>query len=163
MNIDRLQELLSYDSETGILRWKVKPAKNIAVGSVAGHLSKAGYVQVGIDGKLYFGHRIAWALYYNEQPPKMIDHINENKGDNRIENLRSATNAENMRNMGKTKRNSTGFKGVTYNKKLKKYVASIGYNMKSIYLGLYNSAEEAHAAYCKAAKELHGPFSKVTL
>jgi hypothetical protein len=162
MNIDQLNQLLSYDAETGDLLWKKKPSKNISVGALAGHKSKIGYIQIGIGGKLYLGHRIAWSIFYNEQPPKIIDHINGNKGDNSIKNLRGSTNSENMSNMGRTKKNSTGFKGVTFNKKLNKYMASIGHNMKSIYLGLHDTPEKAHEAYCEAAKKLHGQFAKIS-
>jgi hypothetical protein len=160
MNISTLQEFLAYDAETGKLIWKKKPSKNISAGNLAGYYSKTGYVQIGISGKIYYGHRVAWAIYYNETPPKMIDHINNDKLDNRICNLRSASNAENMRNMGKTKRNKTGYKGVYYHQKNKKYIAAIGYKMKTIYIGSFNTAEEARAAYCEAAERLHGPYAR---
>lgn len=160
MDYDILQRAFEYNCETGEIRWKIKPSKNIQIGSLAGHKSKLGYVQIGINGKLYLAHRLAWLLFYKEIPPKMLDHINGDKADNRIVNLRAASNAENMRNMGKTGRNKTGYKGVSFNKKLNKYVASIGYNMKTIYLGLHQTPEDAHAAYCEAAKRLHGSYFK---
>ena len=158
MDISLLKQVLSYDPETGYLVWIKKPCKNKMIGEFAGHKSKNGYLQIGFNNKLHYGHRIAWALFYNEQPPKMIDHINGDRTDNRICNLREASNAENVRNKIKTSRNSTGYKGVSYHVKNKKYVASIGFNMKSIYIGSFNTAEEAHAAYCKKATELHGEF-----
>lgn len=160
MNINRLKELLNYNPETGDFFWAVKPNKSKKAGDKAGYTPKNSYAQIGIDGKILFAHRVAWALYYNEQPPKMIDHINGNKSDNRICNLRAATNSENMRNTTKTARNSTGYKGVCFNKKSQKYQANIGHNYKCIYLGLFDTAEEAHAAYCKAAAELHGQYFK---
>jgi len=156
--MENIENFLAYDAATGLFSWIQKPSKNIAIGTIAGHASKIGYIQIGFKGKLYLGHRIAWLLFYKENPPKYIDHINCNKGDNRIENLRSATNAQNMSNMSKTKRNSTGFKGVSFHKKLGKYIASIGHKGKCIYIGLYNTPEEAHAAYCAEAKKLHGPY-----
>jgi len=158
--MEQLSDYLEYNHQTGILTWKKKPSKNIQIGKEAGYKSNIGYIQIGFRGKIYYAHRIAWELYYNENPPKMVDHINGNKSDNRIENLRSANNAQNMQNMGKTKRNSTGFKGVCHLKKQNKYMAVIGHKMKSIYLGVYETAEEAHAAYCKAAEKLHGAFCK---
>ena len=160
MEIGALREYLSYDPSTGKFAWRKKPSKNINMGDPAGYHSKIGYVQIGLNGKIYYGHRLAWAIHYGENPPKMIDHINNDKSDNRICNLRSASNAENMRNMGRTKRNKTGYKGVYYHKKNKKYIAAIGKNMKTIYVGSFDTIEEAHAAYCKAAEKLHGPYAK---
>jgi hypothetical protein len=92
-------------------------------------------------------------------PHEMVDHINGNGLDNRRENLRVATNAENLRNTRKTKRNVSGYKGVAWNKRAKKWTAQIKRGSQSPHLGYFNTAEEAHAAYCEAARLYHGKFA----
>jgi len=98
-------------------------------------------------------------LIMNCPKGKYIDHINGNKLDNRKANLRICTNAENLRNRAMTKKNKSGYKGVHWSNRYKKWVASIGKNYKVFVLGQYNTPEEAYAAYCKAAMELHGEFA----
>lgn len=88
------------------------------------------------------------------------DHINGNGLDNRRSNLRIATPQQNQCNRGKQRNNTTGFKGVYYNKKCDKFAAAIRANKKLHYLGLFSTAEGAHAAYCAAADRLHGDFAK---
>ena len=89
-----------------------------------------------------------------------IDHINHDKLDNRKSNLRICTQSENSQNIGKKKTNTSGYKGVSLDKNTGKWRASIMKNRKSYVIGNYNTPEEAHAAYCKTAKELHGEFAK---
>lgn len=156
-----LREFFSYNPKTGVLKWKKVTSKSKSIGSVAGKPQKPlGYVQVGFLGKVYQAHRLIWAMHYNEEPPKYIDHINMIKSDNRIENLRAATNAENMQNSGAKKCNKTGFKGVFHIKTSGRYMANICVNNKKIYLGTFATAKEAHAAYCAAAEKLHGRFKR---
>ena len=96
-----------------------------------------------------------------ECPANMqVDHINMNTLDNRRENLRICTSAENSRNKGKCKRNKSGFKGVDWQKQLKKWRAQIQYNYKTIHLGLFSSPELAHKAYCEAAVKYYGEFAR---
>lgn len=156
-----LRDFFSYNPETGILTWRKSTSKSKAVGSIAGRPQKPlGYVQVGFLGRVYQAHRLIWVMYYNEDPPRYIDHINMNKSDNRIENLRAATNAENMQNSKARRSNKTGFKGVFLIKTSGRYMANICANKKQIYLGTFSTAEEAHAAYCFAAERLHGQFKR---
>ena len=156
--LERLNEVLDYDPETGVFRWKKAVNGRIKVGDIAGAYSgrDRGYRQLQIDGVKYFAHRIAWKMHYGRDPEDQIDHINGIKNDNRIQNLRECTRAENMRNRGKTKVNTTGYKGVHLYKG--KYVARIKLIGKEVYLGRYDTAEEAYEAYKKAAKEYHGDF-----
>ena len=107
----RLKELFSYDEETGFfVRYKrLGPKKNIA-----GHVATKGHRQIMVDGKLYMAHRLAWLYVYGEYPQSLIDHINRNPDDNRICNLRLATNSQNQQNTGIRKNNKSGAKGVSY-------------------------------------------------
>jgi hypothetical protein len=94
----RLKEVLSYNENTGILAWKVDK-RSVKKGTIAGSITNSdGYVHVGIDGKLYQGHRLAWLYTYGAFPTKVIDHINHNRTDNRINNLRDVSVAENNKN-----------------------------------------------------------------
>lgn len=162
-DIQILRSLLSYNHETGQLVWLSKAAKNTVIGAIAGKPQKPhGYVQIGINKKIYYAHRLAWKLYYGTEPKGVIDHINGNRTDNRIANLRDVSNCENVTNSHKNKRNTTGYKGVCYNKKLKKYQANICKNYVQHHLGLFDTPEEAHAAYCEASQRLHGPFGSTS-
>ena len=158
MNIDRLNELLTYDPYTGELRWKVDRAQKKA-GDIAGTKRPDGRRSVQIDGKLLLGYRIAWAMHYNEQPPKYIDHINTNPGDDRIINLRAATQSENMRNRRVKSGTSSGTKGVSYDKERGKWKAQIKLPNGAYKQERYDTKEQAERAYRRAVEEHHGDFA----
>jgi hypothetical protein len=160
-----LRRLLSYDPETGVFTWRVdvKAGKGmvcVKAGSVAGCFEPRGYHRISVKRTLHQGHRLAWIYMTGEWPKNLIDHINGNKSDNRFSNLREATNAENLSNRLADKTNSTGFKGVYPNKHRPGYSATITTNGKKHYLGYFQTPEEAHAAYCRAAIQLHGQFAR---
>lgn len=159
LDFDRVNALLRYDPETGKLFWKV-PRGRMPSGVVAGRLSNKGYIQIGIDNKRYSAHRLAWLLFYGVWPKQLIDHINLNRSDNRISNLREATNSENQHNRTYQRGNTSGFKGVTRRKGDGKWIAYIGLKGVRHHIGCFNSAIEAHKAYVKAAKEKHGSFAR---
>lgn len=154
--LESLNDLLSYDPETGVFRWKKSTSNRVKVGDIAGTAQNQGYRVIKIDGSKYLAHRLAWKMHYGNDPKDYIDHINGIKNDNRIQNLRECTHAENLRNRGKNKNNKSGYKGVYLIGS--KYKAQIGLIGKITYLGLYDTAEEAHKAYKKAAKYYHGYF-----
>ena len=154
---ERLKELLHYDPETGLFTWIKRPSNRVKVGDIAGKPGPIGYVRIGISGVVYFAHRLVF-LYMDGDFPEEVDHINGVRDDNRWSNLRRATKAENRRNVGKKIVNTSGFKGVSFVERLGKYQARIWFH-KTIHLGLYDTPEEAHAAYCEAADRLHGDFS----
>jgi hypothetical protein len=158
--IDILKEVIIYIPETGELIWR-KNRPKCKAGSIAGGMHSDGYIYVGIYGKRYAAHRIAWLMHYGKDPDNMqIDHINQCKNDNRIINLRLASPAENRHNVSATKGSTTGYKGVSYNKERNKYHAQIMSNRVSYHLGYFETPELAHMAYCKAAAELHGEFAR---
>lgn len=165
--IQYLHECFLYNPETGDLTWKERPREHIArefvwrrinklhAGNLAGAINNKGYYIVKICGKIYIVSRIVWAMHHGEWPKEFIDHINGDRKDNRIANLREATHTENCCNRGMEKRNKVGLKGVIKEKKSSKYRASIN----QVYLGVFPTPELAHAAYCEAADLLHGKFS----
>jgi len=174
MNQAYLRECFEYRPETGQLIWKARPAshfQSVAAwknflkrfpGTIAGSPHGDGYWKVGlsVDGvpERLLAHRIIWCLVYGDLP-EMLDHINGEKSDNRLENLREATNRLNQANRKLNKNNSTGYKGV-YKHPSKKYVANIRKGGKQCHLGCFESAEDAHRAYVAAANDLHGSFAR---
>lgn len=120
----QLKELFEYNPETGIFIRKKRTAMRQKVGEVVGVRCKKGYLRCGIYNKEYYLHRLAW-LYVYGVIPENIDHINHNKTDNRISNLREVTNTENLRNMTKSKANTSGITGVSFLKTKKKWAAQI--------------------------------------
>ena len=154
-----VRRLLRYESETGTFFWRVD-TKNTLAGDVAGSRQSRGYWHIGIKNHLYMAHRLAWLYVTGEWPDGHIDHINGNRSDNRFVNLRIATNSENARNSRRRINNACGYKGVHYKKRLNKFVAQINVKGRVHHLGVFPTAAEAHAAYCKAAKEYFGEFAR---
>ena len=157
ISIDFLRQVLTYDPDTGFLYW---------VGSYqgerqAGYIGKGGYRYVQIKRQRFLAHRVAWALHYSEWPNQFLDHVNSHRADNRIVNLRLANPSENNWNKTLQTNNTSGFKGVTFHRASGKYVAQITVQKVRHRLGSFDTAEQAHAAYVKAAQELHGEFHHV--
>jgi hypothetical protein len=155
-----LLSILDYNAETGVFTWLVAKSRRLHIGDVAGTINNREYRMININLRLYCSHRLAWFYVYKEWPKNQIDHINGIKDDNRISNLRLATNAENNRNKKITKSNTSGYKGVHWNKRKNKWDARIGLNKKRIRIGRFDCPKKAHEAYCEAAEKLHGEFSK---
>lgn len=117
-----------------------------------------GYTRVNLDGKKYYVHRLAWLYVYGVQPNGQIDHINGDRSDNRIANLREATNKQNQENRRNCpKHNTTGFLGVSNHSRYggEKYVAQITNDYKHIHIGVYDTPEEAQEAYLAKKAEIH--------
>jgi hypothetical protein len=163
LNLARLREVLDYDPLTGALTWRTRLSPMCKFGEPAGIIKAQGYRKITIDERNYTASHLAWFHYYGVAPDGLIDHKNGNKADDRIENLRPATHAENSRNMGRNSANTTGFKGVAvFNKpgEPTRYRALIRANGERHFLGIFDTPEEAHAAYCRAAELLHGEFAR---
>jgi len=155
----KIEDYIRYDQDTGLLFWIKDYARQLG-GNRAGRVNTLGYVVVHFEKKYWLGHRLAWYLATGNHPKYQIDHINGDRADNRLINLREASHGENNRNRGAHKDNVSGFKGVAYMKRDGRYKARINVNKVCINLGHYDTAEEAHEAYMKAARELHGQFAK---
>lgn len=156
-----LQELLNYNSETGIFYWKNNKKGHVKKGDLAGSNHVKGYITIRIGGKDYLAHRLALIISGVEIPiDRQIDHINGNKKDNRLSNLRLASYNQNNQNVGIRRDNLSGFKGVGFESKRNKWRARIRSNNKIKWLGYFDTPEEAHEAYCREAEKLHGPFAR---
>jgi HNH endonuclease/AP2 domain len=149
-----LKRQLHYDPETGLFTRLTSPSSNAKIGDVAGWNS-CGYIRIRLNRKMYMAHRLVWLYMFGKWPENEIDHINRNKTDNRLVNLRSVTRQKNQWNPNIRKDNTSGYIGVTWHKATKKYAASISINKKNIHLGLFHTAEKAGQAYLKAKSELH--------
>lgn len=156
-SIERLHELLDYNPELGCFRWK-ETRGSIRKGHVAGTPSGQ-YTSIKIDGVLLLAHRIAWAMTYGEWPD-CVDHINGNGFSNRITNLRACSHSENLWNQKVSKANKSGFKGVHWNSKDKRWRVQLKVDKCLKYLGQFKTKEAAHAAYCEGAKRFHGEFAR---
>lgn len=148
LTAEELRKSLNYDPTTGVFR-------RVSSGKIAG-CSTRGYLSISVLNVEYRAHRLAWLYVYECWPSGQLDHVNGIKDDNRIANLREATVTENQQNARIRKDNTTGFKGVFAFQG--KYRTQIKINGRQTYLGQFDTAEEAHAAYCKAAKEKFGEF-----
>jgi len=132
-----IKELLHYDPDTGDFTWLIIPSNNVKIGDVTGWPDKRdGYMRIKVKGKQYLSHRLAWFCVHGVWPRHEIDHINHDRSDNRIVNLREATRLENMRNASRYKTNTSGVTGVYWHKPTKKWQASIAVEGKLLYLGL---------------------------
>lgn len=152
---EKLKSLLHYDPETGVFTWLVRASSSAKVGSVAGCLETYGYVVIRIDRKNYKAHRLAWLYLHGNLPPKQLDHINRDRSDNRICNLRLATSAENNQNRSLSTKNTSGHIGVCWFKRTKKWKANIKLNNKEIHLGYFTDLSEAIEARKAAEVKFH--------
>jgi len=140
---DTLKTLLNYDVNSGLFTWKVSPTNSVKKGSIAGTPDKYGYVTIRISGKLYMAHRLAWLYVYGKFPEKQIDHINHDKADNKINNLRDVSNSINQINIGIRSNNTSGVKGVTFNRQEKKWHSFIKIKGRKNHIGSYRLFNDA--------------------
>lgn len=169
---DRCHELLEYNPNTGIALWKprasgAKPGElkrwnSRYAGKVAAQRTRthSGHIQISIDGKLYYLHRLIWMMMTGNEPADQIDHINGDPSDNRWDNLRPASHSENIRNRTMRSDNSSGRKGVYWNRSQKLWHAQI-YAGRKIHLGFYQDLDAAAAAYAAGSARYHGDFARV--
>jgi len=147
-----INKYLSYNPESGVFTWKIYRSRLARAGSVAGSLQSKGYIQISIEGRPYFAHRLAWILINNSLPEE-VDHINGVRSDNRISNLRNSSRKENSLNTGISKRNKSGIKGVSFNKRDNAWQAYGSVNGKGVHLGQFKNIEDAITARKKFVAE----------
>jgi len=159
LTADQLREVLDYSPDTGVFRWKKRISIRIEVGQEAGSRGE-GRIEIGVYGHNYLAHRLAWLWMTGEWPSKQVDHKDVDGLNNRWANLRLATHSENVRNSGRRRNNTSGYKGVSFAPKERKWHARIMANRELHLLGYFDRKEDAAAAYAEAAKRLHGEFSR---
>ncbi len=151
-----LRSCLTYNPETGLFFWLISPSNSVKAGSPAGCTDKQGYVCIRFNNKKQSAHRLAWLYVHGELPKHCVDHINGDRGDNRISNLRDVTPSVNLQNQKKaTARNTRGLLGACWNKSVNKWQSQIVVKGKFKYLGIFDTPELAHQAYLTAKRELH--------
>ncbi len=155
LTVDRLKAMLHYDPETGHFT-RLRMASHHKPGDRAGWVCN-GYIMIGVDGRNYRAHRLAWLYTHGTWPTLHLDHINGIPTDNRIANLREVTDGQNHQNIATARRHSrTGVLGVQHYRD--RYRASIQVDGRTRHLGIFDTTEEAHAAYLAAKRKFH-PFS----
>lgn len=157
MNQELLHKLFDY--KDGKLHWKESPSRNVKAGDVAGSLDSRGYFKTRINGKYYRNHRLIF-LYHHGFTPSVIDHIDGDISNNKITNLRAATNTQNQFNSKKRSDNTSGVKGVLWSKRLQKWFVQIKVDGKQKYCGSYSSIEEAIRVAKEMRRQYHAEFAR---
>lgn len=152
---DRLKELFHYCEESGVFTRLIRTNGRFDVGSIAGSIDIKGYLVISVDFKKYKAHRLAWLYVNGSFPTNQIDHINHKKTDNRIANLRIATQSENNQNRRLAKNNTSGHAGVVWDMRRNKWKAQIQVEGKYIGLGHFSDLSNAVAARSDAKQKLH--------
>lgn len=154
-----LRSLFAYEADTGLLRWKVNRA-NKKVGDIAGAQRPSGYIQVGIDFKLYRAHLIIWKMVTGEEPKNWIDHRDTIKNHNWWGNLREATKSQNQANIGLTASNTTGGKGVFWYKAYQKWAVQVWKDGKSYFGGYHDTFDTACVSAQALREKLYAEFAR---
>lgn len=161
--ITQKQLLDIFEYRNGELYWK-KSRRTDKIGVRAGYVetspTRKGYVCIGVKSKLYQEHRLIWQMFNGDNMPAMLDHINGNPTDNRIENLRIATHEQNMRNAKKSKNNTSGIKGVSWYKRDKKWQVKLCISRKQLSFGLFKDKELAELVAIEARDKYHKEFAR---
>jgi hypothetical protein len=155
----RLRELLDYDPDTGVFIRRVG-VKGYSAGSVAGCVNKLGYVQVRIDGTMYYAHRLAYLYMTGEWPAEQIDHRDTVRTNNAWANLRAATSSQNKMNSRRRRDNSSGVKGVMFDKSRGMWRAEIEHRGRRLHLGRFSSKSDAAKARRAAEIKYHAEFAR---
>ena len=160
LTIDRAAQVLDYCQRTGVFVWKINASSRRPIGSIAGKIDKDGYRVIRIDGKNYRAGRLAYFMSYGHWPSELIDHVNGDRLDDSLKNLREASYRQNCQNSIVHKNSSSRKKGVDYHKRDGAWRARIRVDGKRVFLGNFPTPELAHAAYVQAASALHGEFAR---
>ncbi|WP_429004271.1 HNH endonuclease [Roseixanthobacter psychrophilus] len=159
MDIKLIRIRLGYDPYTGHFIHLSSTGGALA-GAKAGRIGALGYMILSVKGRELYAHRVAWALYYGEWPEVQVDHINRERDDNRIVNLRLATNSQNQANTVARVNSKSGIRGVVYRPDKNRWVAQITCDGRQYQIGSFQSEAEAAAAYAQRSRALFGQFSR---
>ena len=156
-SVERLRELLNYDPKTGVFTWRVDRRNGNVIRKKAGDVAgckrgKTGYEIIGIDGKLYLAHRLAWQHVFGVKPSRQVDHINGDRSDNSLDNLRLASQSQQNGNQKRRRDNTSGLRGVHKHKN--KWKTQIGRK----HIGVFDTKQDAYAAYEDEARRYYGEF-----
>jgi hypothetical protein len=155
-----LKQILDYNPDIGIFTWKARLSQSSKIGDVAGSKYKNGYIVIRANLIRYYAHRLAWIYIFGEISNNIqIDHVNGIRNDNRLINLRLATQSQNNYNQKLSIKNTSGFKGICWDKKVNKWVARIQLNGKTHHLGTFTDKASAIAAVMQAREAMHGEFT----
>jgi hypothetical protein len=154
---DYLKELFEY--KDGELYWKVKFTNSINIGDIVGTKNNK-YSKVGIERNRFYKHKIIFMIHHG-YCPSTVDFIDGNPFNRKIENLRTATRSDSCCNSRKRSDNTSGYRGVSWDKTRNKWVSVITKNQKRMHLGYFECIKEAYKIYCNAAKKYHGEFAKL--
>lgn len=155
---EQIREFFDCDCEKGILRWKKPPSACVRVGAVAGGLCSQGYLRTHLFGAKRYIHRLVWTAFHGSPPTLSIDHIDRDKTNNAIGNLRLASQGEQCANTPRHPRNTSGFRGVCRAPFKGQWYAYIRADGRTRRLGTYPTAEEAYIAYRQEMVKKYGAF-----
>ncbi|MFZ4072102.1 MAG: HNH endonuclease signature motif containing protein [Caulobacterales bacterium] len=156
-----LREILTYDPETGVFTRRIQTCNNHKVGDVCNTVANNGYVLIGVKSKRWYAHRLAWLYVHGTWPDGQIDHINGVRTDNRISNLRTATQSQQNGNQRIHDRNTSGRRGVSWCKKRQMWRAYIRPTTGQKHLGYFTNLDDAAAAFDAAAVDYFGEFARL--
>lgn len=160
LTLDLLRQAVRYERESGNFYWLNDRRSGAKADSLAGGINGRGYRTIGLFGRFYYAHRLAWLLENGEWPLLGIDHIDGDCGNNRISNLRPCDQSENRANSKKQSRNSSGAKGVFWIKSTKRWKVQIKCKGQLFFVGNFTDKDAAISAYFEKAKELFGEFAR---
>lgn len=162
LSAQRLRDALDYNPETGAFTRKATSNCNprAQAGSTAGGWTTSGYRQIRVDGNRYFAHRLAWLYVYGQWPDGEVDHVNGERADNRIANLRLASRSQNMANAKIPKNNTSGIKGVIWDKVNRKWMAYLQVDGRFKNLGRFETLEAASATRIAASRKAFGEYAR---
>lgn len=158
LTVESIRRLVSYDAETGTFTRLVPGGNGVKAGDRTGYVNAGGYVVLSLCDQKLYAHRVAWLLTHGEWPTKFIDHIDGDKQNNRIENLRNVSNQLNTQNIRAARGASSGLLGAYWDKQKSKWMSLIMTNGRSKFLGYHQTPEGAHAAYMNAKSTMHEGF-----
>jgi hypothetical protein len=155
----RLHQVLHYDPVAGVFTWKRRKGSRAATGQIITTKATQGYIKFNLDGFLFYGHRAAWFMHYGEVPIE-VDHCDTNKSNNAINNLRKASRSQQGANIGMFSHNTSGFKGVSFEKRRGLWEAYYAKAGRKYFVGYFHTAEAAAQARRKAFEKIFGEFAR---